>query len=55
MTGSLKGSEGRRGTAVGWMTNGEEEVTGAGGAGAGVVTPGGGGGGADGTGTGGVF
>ena len=50
MTGSLKGSKGQRGTAVGERTNREEE-----GAGAGVVTAGGGGGGANGTATGGLF
>ena len=55
MTGSLKGSEGRRGTTLGGMTNGEKEGVGAGGTGAGVLTPGGGGLGADGIATGGVF
>ena len=54
MMGSLKGSEGQRGTAVGERTNGEEEGAGTGGAGAGVVTPGGCGGGADGTTVGGL-
>ena len=62
MTGSLKCSEGQRGTAVGERTNYKEEGAGAGvvmpgggRGGAGIVMPGGGGGRGDGTATGGLF